>query len=186
MSVTGLLSNNHIMFLQLFDCCIIGSPWLLLWWQFQIVMFLLKWLYWVQVLSRRSFCPLLVEVLWVTLHIVSYGLFKLFPLLPDIHSTNVEQMLGKSRTKIGQSVQLVSTRSNFFENKGNVILKSGKSLIQFIVIKSTSTRQAFDFFSTLNNAADLFKRIQHSLHKFVERKVGQTLKPFKWAFFGCS
>ena len=38
--------------------------------------------------------------------------------LPDIHSTSVERMF--ARTKVGWSVKAVSTRSNFFRNRGRV------------------------------------------------------------------
>ena len=54
-------------------------------------------------------------------------------------------MSGKSRMKDGRSVQTVSTRLNFFENKGKVVWSSGKNLIQFKP-DSTSIWQAFDFF----------------------------------------
>ena len=87
------------------------------------------------------------------------GPYKRFRLLPHIHSKNVKKSRAKVEEKL-DSVQTVSTRS-VCENKGKVVRRSGKSLIQF-KLESIFTWQAFDFFfSAVDEVADLLIRIQH-------------------------
>ena len=75
------------------------------------------------------------------------GPYKRFRLLPHIHSKNVKNSRAKVEEKL-DSVQTLSTRS-VCGNKGKVVRRSGKSLIQF-KLESISTWQAFDFFSALS------------------------------------
>ena len=45
----------------------------------------------------------------------------------------------------------------------------------------STIRQASNFYQHFQQVKDLLKWTQHSFDKFVEREVGQKLKPFKWA-----
>ena len=88
-----------------------------------------------------------------------------FRLLSYIHLKHIKR-IGRNLQMV--STQMVSTQTNTFENKGTVVWKSGKPLIQF-KLDSTSIRQAFDHSIAYDKIADLFDLTQQNYFYFGNR-----------------